>query len=164
MKYPFQFATIKVDGAHEVLTTVLPQELSLVSEFLFCDVQSDWHGRCYLEKIDEVLRGTKSKQRIEGNVYEPEIRQDNTLLTNALLENTLQNHCEIETTELRELILLWLSEKKRRCSFSSQNRQVDSFSVWVQGKNESQAAFCSLAFTFFEIPARSAVFISSART
>lgn len=114
MKYPFEFTTIKIDEAHEVLTIHLPQELSMVSEFLLCDVQSDTHGRYYLETIGNVLCGKESTQLIEGNVYELSIKGDITVLTNALLKNDPPNYCKIETIELKELILLWLNEKKRR--------------------------------------------------
>lgn len=85
----------------------------MISEFLFCDVQSDTHGRYYFERIDKVLYGTESSQLIEGNVYELIIKRDITVLTNVLLENEPQNSCKIETIELKELILLWLNEKKR---------------------------------------------------
>lgn len=116
MKYPFRFRTIKIDETHKALTIDLPQELSMISEFLFCDIQNDTHGRYYLEKIDQVLYGTESSQLIEGNVYELIIKRDITVLTNVLLENEPQNSCKIETMELKELILLWLNEKKRRHS------------------------------------------------
>lgn len=98
------------------MTIDLPQELSMISEFLFCDIQSDTHGRYYLEKIGKVLYGAESNQLIEGNVYHLIIKRDITVLTNVLLENEPQNSCKIETMELKELILLWLNEKKRRHS------------------------------------------------
>lgn len=105
MKYPYSFRTLLV-GNSRVLAMDLPEEISLVSTFLFCDVQKN--GDWVLTQIDEVLSGKYLNRQIEGNVFRLEIAADYCILHDMLSEEVTA--CTIETKELEEIIRLWICE------------------------------------------------------
>lgn len=84
----------------------LPEEISLVSTFLFCDVQKN--GDWVLTQINDVLSGEYFNRQIEGNVFRLEIAADYSTVRDTLSEDVTA--CTIETKELKEIIRLWISE------------------------------------------------------
>jgi antitoxin len=104
MKYPYHVEYS--DFGSPILR--LPEEIGLVTAFLFSDVQG---GRTFfLEEIESVLRGEAPSSEVSGNMCLLEIEKDFTTIINMLTdeEDNPANRCVIETEELRDLILAWL--------------------------------------------------------
>lgn len=108
MKYTYHFESTK-NGS---LVMQLPPEISLVTTFLFSDVQ--WsNGQYYLSRIDPVLEGKIPEWTETGNVCELEIGPDFTTIIDTLAEDEdPESECVIETSELRELIVIWMDTTK----------------------------------------------------
>ncbi|GHO72403.1 hypothetical protein KSD_01740 [Ktedonobacter sp. SOSP1-85] len=108
MKYEYHFESTP-NGS---LVMQLPAEISLVTTFLFSDVQ--WsNGEHYLSRIDPVLEGKIPEWTETGNVCELEIRPDFTTILDILAEDDdPESECVIETSELRELIVIWMDATK----------------------------------------------------
>lgn len=107
MKYSYNFRKIHI-GNESVLAIDLPEEISLVSTFLFCDVQKS--GDWVLTQIDDVLSRKILNCQIEGNVCNLEISADFTIVQDTLSDEPVS--CAIETVELRDIVRLWNSEQK----------------------------------------------------
>lgn len=121
MKYKYSFRTVAVGQEHEVLVIDLPNEISLISTFLFCDIQN--YGQPFLETIEQVLYGDIEHLEFSGNVCALHITRDITTVHNNLAEDDMDVSCVIETAELRQLILLWLTEQKKRRTPKTQKRE-----------------------------------------
>lgn len=111
MKYNYQFRTIDFGQFGKDLIIDLPKEIELVSTFLGSDVQSD--GRWFLDVIDKVLSGQEEYQEFGGNVCVLQIFRNKTKVLDSLADDGIGSCCEIETNELKELIILWLTEQKK---------------------------------------------------
>ncbi|WP_243765216.1 hypothetical protein [Bacillus arachidis] len=83
----------------------LPEKISLVADLLEDDIHSN-HGIQYLDKV---LNGELDFLEINGNSCNLEIRADYTKITNRYVDDE-ENTCEIETIELKSLMLVWLAE------------------------------------------------------
>ncbi|MEY8348280.1 hypothetical protein AALF16_08215 [Bacillus cereus] len=83
----------------------LPEKISLVADLLEDDIHSN-HGIQYLDKV---LNGELDFLEINGNSCNLEIRADYTKITNRYVDDE-ENTCEIETIELKNLMLVWLVE------------------------------------------------------
>jgi|HigsolmetaGSP12D_1036236.scaffolds.fasta_scaffold00145_13 hypothetical protein len=111
MKYEYKTEMLEV-GEQNVLVFRLPQEIKLVETFLFSDVPSRaGSGEWVLEAIDRVLDGRSEAEEITGNVCTLEIGREFTRVSDSLADDS--ETCVIETSELKELILIWLKEKER---------------------------------------------------
>jgi len=110
MKYDYQFRTIDFGQFGKDLIIVLPKEIEIVTTFLNSDIQSD--GRSFLNVIDKVLSGQEEYQEFGGNVCILQISREKTKVLDGLADDGIGNCCEIETNELKELILLWLKEQE----------------------------------------------------
>lgn len=112
MKY-----TYKIEHTQSGSPVMLLQpENSLITTFLFSDVQ--WSsGPHYLSRIDPVLEGKIPEWTETGNVCELEIRPASTTITDVLAEeDDPENETVIETSELRELIVIWIDATKGRAA------------------------------------------------
>ncbi len=88
----------------------LPEEIGLVTAFLFSDVQQRSISQdFFLEEIDRVLKGEIPSSEVGGNMCDLEIKKDFTTVIDALSddESNPENRCVIETEELKNLILVW---------------------------------------------------------
>ena len=109
MKYTYQIE--QTQSGSPVMQ--LQPENPLLTTFLFSDVQ--WsNGPHYLSRIDPVLEGKIPEWTETGNVCELEIRPDFTTVTDVLAEDEdPESTCVIETSELRELIVIWMDATKQ---------------------------------------------------
>ncbi|MGE6617516.1 hypothetical protein [Bacillus mycoides] len=101
MKYSYKFCK----GPFDILLISLPEEISLVGEFL----QSDVHTKTWIEELDKVLNAKVDFLEFGGNSCDLEIRPDYTKITHRYVEDE-EYTCEIETIELKNLMLVWLTE------------------------------------------------------
>jgi len=109
LKYSYQFRTVTVTQFRKVLIIDLPEEIELVATFLNSDVQNDGHW--FLDAIDKVLSGQADYQEFGGNVCIIKVTPKMTKVIDSLADDGIGNYCEIETEELKELILIWLKEQ-----------------------------------------------------
>ena len=101
MKYKYKIHV----GPLNILRIECPKEISLVSDFLEDDIHSE-HGLQYLNKV---LNGEVDYIEIGGNSCDLKIRADYTKIVHRYYEEE-ENTCEIETIELKNLMLVWLAE------------------------------------------------------
>jgi hypothetical protein len=111
MKYPYKVEYLAI-GSKQVPVLRLPKEIELVTAFLFSDVQSGGVGDFYVSEIDLVLQGKALHRAVGGNAFVVEIKKDFTKLIHTLRDDEDGHECLIETTELRELIEIWLDIRK----------------------------------------------------
>ena len=105
MKYPYH---VEYEFGLPILR--LPEEIGLVTAFLFSDVQYGPISQdFFLEEINRVLKGEIPSSEVGGNMCALEIKKDFTTVIDTLSddENDPENRCVIETEELKNLILLW---------------------------------------------------------
>src|SRR5579875_247482 len=102
MKYSYNIEYTK----HGTPIMHLPAEIGLVTVFLFSDVQQS-NAEYFLSAIDRVLNGEETYEEVSGNVCGLEIRRDFTRVIDTLADDGVGDACEIETEELREIIVIW---------------------------------------------------------
>jgi hypothetical protein len=108
MKYTHQIEQTKSGSP----VMQLQPENPLLTTFLFSDVQSS-NGPHYLSRIDPVLERKIPEWTETGNVCELEIRPDFTTIFDVLAEDEgPESETVIETSELRELIVIWMDATK----------------------------------------------------
>jgi hypothetical protein len=111
MKYPYHIEYIS--RGYPVMR--LPAEIDPVSTFLFSDVQlSRSSGEYYLSAIDRVLSGDVPFWEVMGNACDIEVKKDFTQVTDRYESDEVNNPCTIETSELRELIVIWMDAVEHR--------------------------------------------------
>lgn len=110
MKYKFWFEEMNFPNCQKSLIIRLSEEMLPVQIFLCSDVQG--HGVWELETIDKVLSGQSEYENFTGNACYVEVRQDKTKIEYMFTNNDKEESCEIETSELRELIEVWLKERE----------------------------------------------------
>jgi len=106
MKYPYYVEYTEFGSP----ILQLPDEIDLVTVFLFSDVQGEPISEdFFLEEIDRVLKGEIPSSEVGGNMCALEIQKDFTTVIDTLSddENDPENRCVIETEELKNLILAW---------------------------------------------------------
>ncbi|CAG9611988.1 Antitoxin [Bacillus rhizoplanae] len=101
MKYTYEF----FKGPFNVLMIKLPKEIEIVSELL----ENDVHGKEWIEELNKVLSGEVNSLEFGGNSCDLEVKPDFTKITHRYVEDE-ENTCEIETIELKNLMLVWLAE------------------------------------------------------
>lgn len=104
MKYNYEF----IIGPYDTLLMKLPSEISIVADFLASDIQGG-SAEPWITEIDQVLNGKEKSSNFGGNACELEINPDFTKISNHYVEDEKYS-CTIETSELRELILIWEAE------------------------------------------------------
>jgi len=113
MKYTYSFEEILIGNTHKTIAIKLPEEIALVEIFLGSDIQGrEASGKWVLEYIDKVLNGESEYEDFTGNACYVEVRKDKTKIEYMFTNNETEESCEIETSELRELIEIWLTERE----------------------------------------------------
>ena len=116
MKYQYGFNIITLKNGSKVLNIKIQEDsISMVAHFLEDDIQGR-DVQYVLDVIDDVLEGRSEHELMVGNLCETNIYKDKTTIENLFNEN---EYSEIETTELREFVVLWGEETKR---FYKENR------------------------------------------
>ena len=106
MKY--EIREYKLKNGMQGLSIIFEEEkYQLLSMFLGSDVKqfAEW----IKQEFDKVISGRSEYEKISGNVCSIEITPDMTRIYDDLAENPMEDFCEINTVELRELIEKWCS-------------------------------------------------------
>lgn len=110
MKYEYTFREVNLRNNTKCLVIDLPKEIYPVAVFLYSEMHN--FGDFFFEAVDSVLTGKKKYRGAAGNCCELEIRKDKTKVT-FLYGVHGEEVCEIETTELKELMLIWFEEEQK---------------------------------------------------
>ncbi len=100
MKYTYEFYRDGLGG----LRIRLPKEISIISHFLE-DILDDEADE-YIQILDNVVDQKVPQYEIEGNVAAVYIEPNYTSAIN-LFMSAPNNQCKIETSEFRQLLVLW---------------------------------------------------------
>ncbi|HHY2686988.1 TPA: hypothetical protein ACV5PF_000625 [Bacillus cereus] len=126
MKYTYEF----YQGPFNLLMIKLPENISLVGEFLENDIQNS-DGVFWLSRINKVLNCEVDSLELGGNSCDLEIRNDFTKIIHRYIED--ENYsCNIETDELQELILVWVKEKEKEKEKEKQKNKFEYFWADIQ--------------------------------
>lgn len=113
LKYALKTEVIQVVSSNRLLPC-LPEGYELVEIFLSSEVQDrKWSGSFFLDAIEKVLSGQESAYSIGGNVIGLRIWPDRTEVVDTLSDEEEEPMCEIETLELKQLLLAWLVELEK---------------------------------------------------
>ena len=112
MKYHYEFDTITFHDNSKKLIINVDESIDLVEGFLFTEVSYGHSYQRYMDKIVEVENGVYEEYTLRGNVYQIEIHPDFTKVVDTLSEDTTNNSCMIETSELKELMDVWVAKQK----------------------------------------------------
>lgn len=120
MKYKYWFEENDFGNSRKILIIRLPEEMLPVQIFLCSDIQGrEGSGKWALEYIDKVLNGKSEYEDFTGNACYVEVRKDKTKIEYMFTNNDTEESCEIETSELKELVEIWLKERE---SFYKKNK------------------------------------------
>lgn len=100
---------------HEIglLTIDVPDEIFLVHDLLTSDIQETEAG-IWLDLVNKVLSKESPYEEITGNVCTMEVKYDTTKIIFEYAEEGEENHCFIETEELKNIFILWNEAIKNR--------------------------------------------------
>ena len=108
MKYAYEFSEQVLKSGKKILVAEVDKKIDVFSDFLFSDIQYR-DVQYVLDVIDAVTSGESDYRIMIGNSCDVRIYQDKTTLVNFITNE----RCEIETSELREFVVLWGDEVKR---------------------------------------------------
>ena len=129
MKYKYKIKYVKLkDGDKSVFIDPEDPAIEDVGDFLSSDAYGDEDE--YIEAIDKVVAGEIETEYRGGNMYMLDIFPDYCELRNKYAEEmgVPDRVCRIETSELREFILLWKQvwkeclEKEKKKKFWSKRK------------------------------------------
>ena len=121
MAIQFSKRIIQSNGQDEIIVFDFEPELELLGTLLYVEV--DPFQSSILAAIDNVLTGTRDKAEFTGNVCSLDISLVTTRVYDNLAENGRGKWCEVDTKELKELILTWLLAQQGFEGCASKNRQ-----------------------------------------
>ena len=105
MKYLYEMQITTTGNNTKILSMRLSEELKTVSSYL-CDI--DDMGKWVLEGINEVLSGQSDCVERDGEFFGCQIRKDITRIEDQFEQGYTG---EIETSEFKELVEIWIREK-----------------------------------------------------
>ncbi|WP_315907159.1 hypothetical protein [Priestia koreensis] len=103
MKYDIK---IYENADFESLVIDVPEEIYLVVDLVIADIQQDTSG-IWLDAVNDVLSKKSSYEEVAGNVCVMEVKEDVTKIVFNFAEEDEEDHCFIETEELKKIFLLW---------------------------------------------------------
>ena len=112
MKYHYEFDTFTFHDGTKNLIIGVDASIDLVAGFLITEVSYGHSYQWYMNKIVEVQTGVYEEFTLRKNVYQIEIHPDFTKVVDMLSEDTTNNSCMIETSELKELMDIWVAKQK----------------------------------------------------
>ncbi|WP_245831719.1 hypothetical protein [Oceanobacillus senegalensis] len=83
----------------------------LVATFLMSDIQGGDPSYA-INEMDEVIKGKKEYGELHGNVCGLEIQKEKTRVYDNVADDGIGDWCEIDTQELRDLIIIWSNKLK----------------------------------------------------
>lgn len=107
MKYLYEMQITTTGNNTKILSMRLSEELKTVSSYL-CDI--DDMGKWVLEGINEVLSGQSDCVERDGEFFGCQIRKDITRIEDQFEQGYTG---EIETSEFKELVEIWIREKTK---------------------------------------------------
>lgn len=106
-----EYKTFTLANGEEQLSVVFKdKKYELLNVFLFIEVNAfeEW----IKEDFDKVLLGDSQYEQINGNVFCVEISPTTTKIYDMFAEDEMENWCEVNTRELRQLIDEWCDKVK----------------------------------------------------
>ncbi|MEW4286198.1 hypothetical protein [Priestia koreensis] len=103
MKYDIE---IYYDNDFECLLINVPDEIFLVADLVLSDIQEDGSG-IWLDAVDKVLSKQSTYEEISGNACVMKVKEDVTKVVFNFAEEGEQDHCLVETEELKKIFMLW---------------------------------------------------------
>lgn len=91
----------------------VPDEISLVADLLLADIQEDG-THLWLDLVSKVLSRESSYEEMTGNVCTMEVEYDMTNIIFEYAEEGYDDHCSIETEELKKIFMLWDEAIKKK--------------------------------------------------
>ena len=110
MAIQFSKRVIQYNGENEGIVFDFEKKLELLGTLLYVEVNS--FQSSILSAINSVLTGRHDKAEFTGNVCNLEIGQTTTRVYDNLAEDGRGNWCEVDTEELRELVVTWLQAQQ----------------------------------------------------
>lgn len=109
MSYKYRFEEFLYDDGDSDLVIIMDnKKYQIISQFLMSDVQKSNYDY-FLNGLDKVLEGKSNYEELNGNVCGLEVDNYSTKIYDNLAEDGMGNWCEIETIELKNLILVWIN-------------------------------------------------------
>ncbi|MCM3006812.1 hypothetical protein [Priestia koreensis] len=84
----------------------VPDEIYLVFNVLLSDIQEDFSG-IWLDAVNDVLSKRSSYEEVSGNVCIIKVEGNITKIVFKFAEEDEEDHCFIETKELKKIFMLW---------------------------------------------------------
>ena len=113
MKYKYAFDEIVFKSGNKARIIIMKDEkYRMIPQFLISDIQGG-DAEYVFSAIDNVVAGVVPYKVLNGNVCGVEIHKEKTQICDNLAEDGMGDWCEIETTELRKLVEIWVNEVKR---------------------------------------------------
>ncbi|MCM3005785.1 hypothetical protein [Priestia koreensis] len=84
----------------------VPEEISLVADLLLADIQEDG-THLWLSLVNKVLSRESCYEEITGNACTMEVEYEMTKIVFEYAEAEYDDHCLIETEELKKIFMLW---------------------------------------------------------
>ncbi|KOO40416.1 hypothetical protein [Priestia koreensis] len=84
----------------------VPDEIDLVVDLVLSDIQEDVSG-LWLDAVNDVLSKKSSYEEVSGNVCIIRVEENITKIVFKFAEEGEEDHCFIETEELKKIFLLW---------------------------------------------------------
>lgn len=99
------YKTIQIGKKERLLIEFKENKYEILSTFLESDVSpfEEW----IKSSFDKVLSGESEYEEVNGNVCCAEISPKTTKVYDNLVEDAIENWCEVDTKELRQLIDEW---------------------------------------------------------
>ncbi len=103
MKYKID--KYKLKNGIEDISIIFDEKYQILTTFMSCDVIpfEDW----IKADFDRVLSGESEYEEVNGNVCCAEISPKTTKVYDNLAEDAMENWCEVDTQELRQIIKEW---------------------------------------------------------
>ncbi|WP_240697264.1 hypothetical protein ABNN70_11210 [Sporolactobacillus sp. Y61] len=109
----YEFDEITFDsGSKTLIIKTKNREKYLVATFLMSDIQGGDPSYA-LDKFEAVLDGRLDYAELNGNVCGVEIHKDKTQIYDNLADDGKGDWCEVNTKDLRDLIVIWAARIKK---------------------------------------------------
>jgi len=109
--YSFKFREVELsNGKRRLLIDFEDEKLELLSVFLTTEVLTFSENILYC--LEQVLDGRFDSEEFNGNACGLEIAKDRTIILDNLAGDGMGKWCDIDTNELKKLVILWLNKNQ----------------------------------------------------
>lgn len=109
--YSYKFREVELsNGKKRLLIDFENEKLDMLSVFLTTEVLTFSENILYC--LDQVLEGRFDSEEFNGNACGLEITKERTLILDNLADDGMGDWCDIDTNELKKLIVMWLNKNQ----------------------------------------------------